>query len=154
MMQISELAARAGITPRTIRYYEELGMIRPEGRTEGGFRLYSDGQLRVLRLIQNLKTLGLELESIRDLFQLKYQAATGGDLARSMLALLEQQQEQIARQVDHYLEIKTRNARAIKLLGKCLDCDTRIAEGSQHECELYESLPEMPTRLDCADEHH
>ena len=40
LMQIGDLAAKPGVTPRTIRYYEELGIVGPEERTGGGFRLY------------------------------------------------------------------------------------------------------------------
>ena len=70
-MQIGDLAARAGVTPRTIRYYEELGIVEPEERTEGGFRLYSEAQLRCLQIVQSLKDLGFELERIREFFNLK-----------------------------------------------------------------------------------
>ena len=42
MMRIGDLAAKAGITTRTLRYYQELGIIEPDRRTQGGFRLYSD----------------------------------------------------------------------------------------------------------------
>ena len=77
MMQIGDLANRVGVTARTIRYYEELGLIEPEERTGGGFRLYSDAQLRRLKIIQSLKELGFDLERIRDLFLLKTQPCNG-----------------------------------------------------------------------------
>ncbi|MFH1571599.1 MAG: MerR family transcriptional regulator, partial [Gemmatimonadota bacterium] len=71
MMQIGDLAERAGVSTRTIRYYEELGIIDPEERSNGGFRRYSEDQLRRLEIIQGLKALGFELEHIRELFGLK-----------------------------------------------------------------------------------
>ena len=70
-MQIGDLAAKAGVTPRTIRYYEELGIVEPEERTAGGFRLYSEAQLRRLQIVQSLKDLGFELEHIRVFFNLE-----------------------------------------------------------------------------------
>ncbi len=66
MMQIGDLAVRAGVSTRTIRYYEELGMIEPQERTDRGFRRYSDDQERRLEIIQGLKALGFELERIRE----------------------------------------------------------------------------------------
>ncbi len=99
MMQIGDLANRAGVTARTIRYYEELGLIEPEERTEGGFRLYSDAQLRRLKIIQSLKELGFDLERIRDLFLLKTQRATGGELATSLIGHLQCQQEEIGARI-------------------------------------------------------
>ena len=70
-MQIGDLAAKAGVTPRTIRYYEEMGLVEPEERTGGGFRIYSEAQLRRLRIVQSLKDLGFELDRIREFFNLK-----------------------------------------------------------------------------------
>ena len=58
-MQIGDSAIRAGVTARTIRYYEELGILEPEERTDGGFRLYSEAQLRRLLIVQSLKGLGV-----------------------------------------------------------------------------------------------
>ena len=85
MMQIGDLAAKAGTTTRTIRYYEELGIVEPVERSEGGFRLYSEVHLRRLRVVQGLKTLGFDLERIRELFSLHSSADTGGDLSRAMI---------------------------------------------------------------------
>ena len=79
-MQIGDLAAKAGVTPRTIRYYEELGIVEPEERTAGGFRLYSEAQLRRLQIVQSLKELGFELEHIRVFFNLKHGNGVGGQL--------------------------------------------------------------------------
>ena len=64
-LRIGELAAVVGVTVRTVRYYEQLGLLRPSASTPGGFRLYSEGDLRRLRLIQRFKELGFTLEEIR-----------------------------------------------------------------------------------------
>ena len=72
LMQIGDLADRAGVTTRAIRYYEELGIVEPEERSTGGFRLYSQAQLRSLQIVQSLKTLGFGLEHIRRFFNLKH----------------------------------------------------------------------------------
>ena len=87
-MQIGDLAAKAGVTPRTIRYYEELGIVEPEERTAGGFRLYSEAQLRRLQIVQSLKDLGFELEHIRVFFNLKHCNESGGGLARELVELV------------------------------------------------------------------
>lgn len=71
MIQIGDLASRAGVSTRTIRYYEELGMIVPRERSNGGFRRYGEDQLRRLEIIQRLKALRFELERIRGLFCLR-----------------------------------------------------------------------------------
>lgn len=63
-MRIGELAERAGVTPRTIRYYENLGLLEPGDREGQGFRYYSELELARLRKIDSLKSLGLSLEEI------------------------------------------------------------------------------------------
>ena len=150
MMQIGDLALKAGITTRTIRYYEELGIIEPEERSEGGFRLYSEVQVRRLHIIQSLKSLGFELDRVRELFNLQYRAETGGDLSRTMIDLLDEQQQEIDRKISHYLEIKERNARAIEVLKGCLCCSIKVFERDCHRCEVYKQHAEVPDVIECA----
>jgi DNA-binding transcriptional MerR regulator len=144
MMQIGDLANRAGVTARTIRYYEELGLIEPEERTGGGFRLYSDAQLRRLKIIQSLKELGFDLERIRDLFLLKTQRATGGELATSLIEHLQCQQEEIGARILHYQKMMQRNAKAIEILNGCLCCNKEISERDCHQCDVYCQHDEVP----------
>ncbi len=65
--RIGELASRVGLTERTIRYYEELGLLESVKRLEGGVRVYTDDDARRLRFIRKLKTLGLSLHEMLDL---------------------------------------------------------------------------------------
>ena len=65
--RIGEVAAKVGLTERTIRYYEELGLLESVKRLEGGIRVYTDDDLRRLRYIRKLKTLGLSLQEMLEL---------------------------------------------------------------------------------------
>ena len=65
--RIGELASRVGLTERTIRYYEELGLLDSVKRLEGGVRVYTDHDVRRLRYIRKLKTLGLSLQEMHEL---------------------------------------------------------------------------------------
>ena len=65
--RIGELAARVGLTERTIRYYEELGLLESVKRLDGGVRVYTDDDVRRLRFIRKLKTLGLSLQEMLEL---------------------------------------------------------------------------------------
>jgi DNA-binding transcriptional MerR regulator len=64
---ISELAARSGYSPSTLRYYEQVGLLTAADRSSGGYRLYDQAALARLRFIDRAKQLGLPLEEIRDL---------------------------------------------------------------------------------------
>jgi MerR family copper efflux transcriptional regulator len=69
-MQIGQVAERTGLSMRTIRYYEENGLVVPTTRTDGGFRLYSDGNVARLEVIKRLKPLGFSLEEMQRLLTL------------------------------------------------------------------------------------
>ena len=66
-MHIGELADRTGLSNRTIRHYDEVGLLHPSGRTEGGFRLYTDTDLARLLIIRRMKPLGFTLEQMAEL---------------------------------------------------------------------------------------
>jgi len=150
MMQIGDLADKAGITTRTIRYYEELGIIEPDERTEGGFRLYSETQLRRLNIVQGLKALGFDLGRIRELFALKHQSETGGELAQTMTNHLYEQQKEIDEKIGYYLVMKERNLRGIEVLKGCFRCDIKVFERHCHECKVYKQHPDVPEVIDCS----
>lgn len=66
-MRIGEVAERTGLSPRAIRYYEEVGLVVPSARSRGGFRLYTEVDLRRLLLVRQMKPLDLSLHRMRDL---------------------------------------------------------------------------------------
>jgi DNA-binding transcriptional MerR regulator len=66
-VQIGEVATRTGLSLRTIRYYEEMGLVVPSARTAGGFRLYTDNDVARLQLIKRMKPLNFSLEETKDL---------------------------------------------------------------------------------------
>ncbi len=63
MHQIGEVAERVGLSLRTVRYYEEMGLIPPQQRTGGGFRLYTDENIERLLLIKQMKPLGFSVQA-------------------------------------------------------------------------------------------
>lgn len=67
MLQIGEVADRIGLSLRTIRYYEEVGLAVPSARSDGGFRLYTEDDVERLRVIMQMKPLGFSLEEMREL---------------------------------------------------------------------------------------
>lgn len=66
-MQIGEVAARTGLSLRTIRYYEEIGLVTPSARSGGGFRLYGEADVDRLDLVKRMKPLDFSLEDMREL---------------------------------------------------------------------------------------
>jgi DNA-binding transcriptional MerR regulator len=66
-MQIGDVASRVGLSLRTIRYYDEMGLVVPSERSAGGFRLYSEADVERLALIKTIRPLDFPLEQVREL---------------------------------------------------------------------------------------
>lgn len=64
MHQIGEVAEMVGLSLRTIRHWDEVGLVPPSGRSAGGFRLYTDDDIERVRLAKHMKPLGLSLEEM------------------------------------------------------------------------------------------
>ncbi len=104
-MRMGELTERAGVTARTVRYYESIGLM-PPGKREGAGQHYYDEQAVVrLRKIEQLKTLGLSLDEIGDVIELYFTDPSGTKAKRKVLTMLRQ----------HLTEVDSRIADVQKL---------------------------------------
>jgi DNA-binding transcriptional MerR regulator len=121
-MQIGEAAERVGLSIRTIRHYEEAGLVVPSARSEGGFRLYTEPDLDRLRVVKRMKPLGFTLEEMRDLLgildalattygeerkTLRQRLASFHTAAQDRVHVLRKQldmADEFARQMQHHLD--------------------------------------------------
>lgn len=67
LLKVGELARRTGLTVRTLHHYDEIGLLAPSGRSEAGYRLYSQADVQRLHGIQTMRQMGLALSDIGDL---------------------------------------------------------------------------------------
>ena len=83
--QIGEVARRVDLSIRTIRHWEEMGLITPTARSSGGFRLYSDEDVARIRLLRFMKPLDLSLDQMSELLRIREQltAATASPSDRA-----------------------------------------------------------------------
>lgn len=65
VMHIGEVAARTELSLRSLRHWEEVGLLQPSGRTEGGFRLYTEDDVEKILVIRRMKPLGFTLEEMK-----------------------------------------------------------------------------------------
>ncbi|MDE3194269.1 MAG: MerR family transcriptional regulator, partial [Chloroflexota bacterium] len=87
--RIGELAGRLGLTERTIRYYEEMGLLGLVRRLEGGRRSYTDEDVQRLKFIQRLKMLGLSLQEMHELERLYRQDGSNRKMLPRLIQLLD-----------------------------------------------------------------
>ena len=89
-MRIGDLTERAEVTPRTVRYYESIGLLPPGEREGHGHHYYTEETLARLRKIDQLKKLGLSLDEIRDVIDLYFTDPSGIQPKQKVLGILRQ----------------------------------------------------------------
>lgn len=103
MHQIGQAADVVGLSLRTIRHYEEVGLAPPSGRTAGGFRLYTDADIERLRLVKHMKPLDFSLDEVRQILHACDRLEAGAaeteaaDLAAQLASFAERADERCAR---------------------------------------------------------
>ena len=93
-MLISEVARRSGLTAKTIRYYEEIGLIDPTVRGENGYRQYEGGALGQLQFLARARDVGFNLEESRQLLALFKDSSRQSAHAHSLVLEKSQQLQQ------------------------------------------------------------
>lgn len=91
MLRIGEVAERLGLTTRTLRHYEDLGLLRPSERSSSGYRLYDASSIARLRRIDALKRLGLSLDEIAEVIDVYDTDPSGLAGKREVLKILQRQ---------------------------------------------------------------
>lgn len=139
-LTIGALARRSGTNPPTIRYYEEIGLIRRADRREGGHRTYGTADLKRLTFIRRCREFGFPIEQVRSLVGLVE------DDSRSCVEVRD-----LAR--DHLDVVRTKLAelRALEdsLTQLVEDCDRACAGGPGPDCVILEDLATATTRGCC-----
>lgn len=127
---ISELAKAVGVPTTTLRYYERVGLLAPEGRTAGNYRLYSDASLQRLRFIRAAQATGFTLDDVRALLG-SQEGRTAS--CRKVQGLIEERLSGIEQQLKDLRAVR----RVLKsALQKCRDTEQ---DGC---CRVVESLNE------------
>ncbi|ACZ43357.1 transcriptional regulator, MerR family [Thermobaculum terrenum ATCC BAA-798] len=85
-LRIGDLAAELGLNPKTIRYYEQIGLLPAAPRTESGYRVYGPGDVERLRFVLKAKAVGLSLKEIKEILLLQQ---SGQQPCEHVLALLD-----------------------------------------------------------------
>ena len=95
---VRDAAARLGVTPRTLKYYEELGIVVPV-RSEGGYRLYEPADLDKLGRVLRMRSLGFSLTTITAMLQQPMEAPADGGRPRLSNASLKTLRETLGTQL-------------------------------------------------------
>ncbi len=126
VIQIGDLAKRAGISVRTVRYYEELGLIVPAGHSVGGFRLYAEDDLKRLQVISFLKELGLTLTEIKQILLVKKKSGGDREAVRYLQEVFREKLGLVEAKIGALDRVKGELVNALRILESCRSCDHKV----------------------------
>ena len=129
LVRVGEVAERLGVSPRTIKYYEELGLVEPEARSSGGFRLYGEDDVLRLERILRMKGIGYSLAAIRELLSVRdaAQEADKATVLRTAAENLKDREREVAARIQQVREdLKRAETLREELLRDIALCEERI----------------------------
>jgi DNA-binding transcriptional MerR regulator len=148
LLTTGDMARLSNNTLRTVRFYEEAGILQPDRRSAGGHRLFSRRQLERLRFITDMRLAGLSLEEIRELLDLKPGSATGLEAADRLEAALDRQVDALGEKVRQLNRLQRELRRVHKLLQECRRCTDEDWEPWRCEdCDLWEGKGRLPQSM-------
>ena len=128
-MNIGTVAERSGVPPKSIRYYESIGLIHPAGRRPNGYRSYSQHDMQTLAFIKRARGLGFSVEEVRDLLDLWRDRSRKSAAVKAMAA---QHIEALDRKI---AELQSMRRALAELVRRCRG-------DSRPECPILKDLEE------------
>lgn len=129
-MQIGEVAARTELSLRTIRHYEDTGLVIPSARSQGGFRLYTESDVARLMIIRRMKPLGFALDEMRALLDATDRLDSGEELPS-------EEHEELLERIRGFEQAVQQRVQ---------DLRTQLTRAEEFAAALAKRLPRAPTR--------
>lgn len=121
-LQIGELARRAEVSIRTVRYYEEKGLLTPSSLTSGGIRLYSQQELNRLIFMRRLKLLGLNMDEIKMALGMPQVSPDQKVRVEHTLRLLRLQKDKLKEEITRLTDVAKEAENSERMVTRCLSC--------------------------------
>ena len=147
LYKIGQVSKKALVTVRTIRYYEELGLIEPAVRTKGGFRLYKEESIERLRFIQDLKLLDFPLFQIKEMFKIREVVQSGDEASHRIMRLLQSQHREATKKKGQYEKMLQEIQATMELVRGCYGCETKPSHAACRSCGIIPHKGELPLPL-------
>ncbi|MCH2170983.1 MerR family transcriptional regulator [Myxococcota bacterium] len=121
LLSITEVQEQLGVSARTLRYYEELGLLPGVRRTAGGRRVYAPDELERLRFIQRLKQLGLSLAEVKELNAVYAIAGSTRDMLAHLREQLDRHCERLDTRITELEDLRAQMVRYREHVGRRID---------------------------------
>jgi DNA-binding transcriptional MerR regulator len=135
LLKVGEVARRTGVTLRTIRYYQSIGLIQAARRSRGGVHLYGPEACDRIHLIRDLRCLDVPLSTIRGALEERTTAQTGAAGARAIVATLTRSLAEVEKRLQHFVVLREEMTAALEVLEHCLRCTSRPLREVCSACE-------------------
>lgn len=145
-MTTGDLAKACETTVRTVRFYEEAGVLCPEMRSEGGHRLFGSEELEKLHLVMDLREAGVSLNEIKALFALKRSCASPEAASAALSEVLERHLEEMQRKIATLRRLRDELASTVAIIQECNTCDSTAFPADCGECDVM-SREELPRAM-------
>jgi DNA-binding transcriptional MerR regulator len=146
LLTTGEMARRTGSTLRTVRFYEEAGLLTPCERADGGHRHFRASDLARLQLILDLREAGVALSEIRRMLELKGRCRSAKEASGEMSELLEQRITAMQRKIDVLRRLREELGSMMSVLTECSECGDEPFPGRCEDCEVLDR-PALPRAL-------
>lgn len=144
MYKIGELSKASGLSVRTLRGYEELGIISPS-RSGGGTRHYGDAELAIAQLAMRMRELNISVDVIKTIATRRRAYETGDQSSTEMMDILEHLTDDLRDQAAAILAMQDELRRTVRLLKGCQGCKNKPTPETCPDCPMQTSVdrPDM-----------
>ncbi len=146
LLTTGEMARRSNNTLRTVRFYEEEGILHPVRRTEGGHRLFDRRELERLMLVTDLRSAGLSLDEIEQILVVKQRGSCGSVAAKEATAILSRRIEDLRDKLSVLSRLQEDLSQTTNVMTACLDCHDTGFPARCDSCRVM-SQPSLPRSM-------
>ena len=144
LLQIGDVAKKARVTPRTVRYYLERGFIQANERSSGGFYLFTPDAADTVFYIQKLKDAGFALKDIEKIYCARNQVETGEEASLQVVEHLQREKQAVEQKIRDYQNLKSELEEAIELASQCRGCSFSPTRENCLSCEVFSGKQKLP----------
>jgi DNA-binding transcriptional MerR regulator len=142
VLTTGDMARLCDSTLRTVRFYEQEGLIRPRERA-GGRRMFTYGELRKLQLALDLREAGLSIQDIKELFELKSRYATAREASTEITEIVTRQITAMQERIAKLRKLREELTAMVTVLAECAECEGDRFPTACGDCDVIEQ-PGLP----------
>ena len=145
LLKIGDLARRTGKSVRALHLYEELGLLSPTARSQGGFRLYDESAFTRIRWIELLQDSGFSLHQIQSLLKAWQATRYGPDAMAQIRQIFEKRLAEARDAITRYQTLERELIGSLEYLGACQTCrPPRTTQEDCPQCPVDHGMKEEP----------